>query len=70
MVPSEIHDVACVDVDGNCSGSSGDDVDLCGCLDVSLITGGACQVYADPAAADPTLHVFILAKTIVKDEGM
>lgn len=63
--------LTCVDEngDGLCSRDAGDQVDLCATGtqlfasegSVSLTHGGNCTVYEDPAAVDPTVHVFVLS---------
>ena len=56
--------LVCVDVDGDGScGAPADHVDLCRLSSeqpVSVWTGQPCQIYADPAAADPTIYFLAL----------
>lgn len=63
--------IACVDVsgDGICSGRT-EPYNLCtvGTTGgVSLITGGACTTYADPAAANPALFVLVIGGLEAED---
>ncbi|GEM_PF-6041861 len=64
--------VACVDVngDGLCTPDlGGDQYNLCE-NGVSLTHGGSCQVYEDPAAANPYVYVLVLAGVTVDASGV
>lgn len=69
---SALRAVVCVDVDGDGTcGGNGDRVDLCRLSNddpVSVWTGGPCQVFADPAAADPTIY-FLTVTSLTTDAG-